>query len=136
MINGIKLQSMGKNLYAYQKDDQQYMVTIKGNLLSGLTLNIGNTVICMSEKPAWYEIALPVLMFVFILIWGNVPYLFNIIPTMGGVIGGIIAAVFAFCSCIFMKRSKNIFLKILIFIACFAVAFILCWLIALAILSI
>lgn len=111
------------------------IVILKGNFLTGATLWIGDQTIRMPEKPAWYEIASSVFIFVFILVWGNVPPLIDVLPLVGGAIGGLVSAVCAFVNFFLMKSTKNVLLKLLIFVLCFGVTILLCWLIALAFLA-
>ena len=134
-VNGVALQKSGKNVFEYEQDGQKYTVILKGNFLTGATLWIGDQTIRMTEKPAWYEIASSVFIFVFILVWGNVPPLIDVLPLVGGAIGGLVSAVCAFVNLFLMKSTKNVLLKLLIFVLCFGVTILLCWLIALAFLT-
>ena len=137
-INGKMLLKTGKNMFAWENNGEQSYVIVKGNIFSGLYLEIGGRDIVVSGKPEWYELTLAILTFVLCLVWGNSPTLCSIVPIVGGAIGGMISGALTFTSLLLMKRSKEVWKKILIgvgmivgaFLACFIAGMILLVLIA------
>lgn len=69
------------------------------------------------------------------MVWGNSTALFQIVPVVGGAIGGLISALCCVVNLFIIKPIRQIWLKIIISIVFVGVAFLLCWLIAVAILS-
>lgn len=132
-VNDVPLQKVSKKVFSMSDGTQ---IAIEGNFLGGLTLNIGNERLQLTDKIKWYEIVLSIIPFILIMVWSNVPYLFNIFPVVGGAIGGAISAVFVVGNLFIIKNVKNIWLKIVISIAMLAATFLVCWLIALAIISV
>lgn len=101
-------------------------VTVKGNFLSGVKLDIGGQQIQVVPVVKWYEIVLSVISFVLIMIWGNSVALCSIVPVIGGAIGGAISAMLCVVNLILIKRVSPIWLKILISLATVAVTFGIC----------
>lgn len=134
-IGGVPLIKTGRNQYEFVKDGENYTALVRGNFLTGVTMNIRGQDIRLTPKPAWYEIFLSVLILAFNLVWANVPSLFLLMPLVGGAVGGLIGGVFTMASLLFMKSTKNIFLKLLIFALCFAASVLISWLIAVGILA-
>lgn len=89
----------------------------------------------MSPKSSPLEIFLALLPFIFDIIWGNIPSTVGIFPIVGGAIGGVITALLGMTSLIFMKKTKNVLFKLLIGLGFAIIAILICYLIALAILS-
>lgn len=110
-------------------------VKLSGNYFSGVKLNIDSDTIVLSQGLKWYEYVLSSLPFILILIWGNSVALCEIVPIVGGFVGGLISAVFSFLNLIILKRLKNIWLKVLISVVTLGLTFLVCFLIALAILG-
>lgn len=134
-LNRQELQKLDKKTFS---DESGKQVTVKGNYLAGVSLAFESpeTIeVQMTPRVKWYEIVLALLPFLFILVWGNVAALCEIVPVVGGAIGGGISGVMACLSLLCMKGVKNIWLKIAIGIGFFAVTFGICYGIALAILA-
>ena len=110
-------------------------VKLSGNYFSGVKLSIDSDTIVLSQGLKWYEYVLSVLPFILILIWGNSVALCEIVPVVGGFVGGLISAVFSFLNLIILKKLKNIWLKVLVSIVTLGLTFLVCFLIALAILG-
>ena len=110
-------------------------VKLSGNYFSGVKLNIDSDTIVLSQGLKWYEYVLSFLPFILILIWGNSVALCEIVPIVGGFVGGLISAVFSFLNLIILKKLKNIWLKVLVSVATLGLTFLVCFLIALAILG-
>ena len=109
--------------------------SVKGSYISGVLLDTGTETIRLSPALKWYEIVLSVLPFILIMVWGNSTALFQIVPVVGGAIGGAVSAVCCVVNLFIIKGLRPIWLKIVISIAFVVVAFLLCWVIAVAILS-
>lgn len=110
-------------------------VKLSGNYFSGVKLNIDSDTIVLSQGLKWYEYVLSFLPFILILIWGNSVALCEIVPIVGGFVGGLISAVFSFLNLIILKKLKNIWLKVFVSIVTLGLTFLVCFLIALAILG-
>ena len=109
-VNGIPAQSVSKNVFVIDGKN----ATVKGNYLTGVTLNIESETIALTPKAKWYETVLAVIPIVFMLTWGNSVELCAIFPVVGGAIGGFLGAVGGCASMILMKKQKNPLLKVLI----------------------
>lgn len=114
-------------------DNQQW--TLKGNFLSGVVLNTGSETIRLTPSIKWYEIVLSILPFILIMMWGNIVALCEIVPIVGGAIGGAVSAVCCLLNLFIIKSVRQIWLKVIISIAFLGVAFLLCYLIAIPILA-
>lgn len=115
--------------------DDGTVATLKGSTLTGVKLLLGAETIQVSAPAKWYEYVLALLPFVFDMIWGNIPATLKIFPIVSGAIGGIICAVAAVLSFFLMRKTEKWWLKVLIGIAVGAVAVLICYAIALALLS-
>ncbi len=131
-INGTPLTKKTKNTFSTQ-DGQEAVVT--GNYMSGAKLTIGNDTVEVVPATKWYEYVLSILPFILILVWGNVVALCEIVPVVGGFVGGLISAVISILNLFIIKNVKQVWLKIIISIVALGLAFLLCYLVALAILS-
>ena len=98
-------------------------------------MEIGQDTIVIRESAKWYEYALSAFIFIFILVWGNVVALCELLPLVGGAIGGAISAFFGMMNLFTMRLVSKPYFKILIFLAYFAATVIVCWGIGLAIIS-
>ena len=70
-INGVVLQKISKKDFSYTTETGTQTVSVKGNFLSGVKLNVANQTIVISDSAKWYEYVLAVLGFVFILVWAQ-----------------------------------------------------------------
>lgn len=131
-VNGKKLQKVGKKTFAGEGDKTFFL---EGNFLTGNRLQAGNEEIVLTPALKWYEVVLSVLPFLLILIWGNSVALCNIVPVVGGAIGGGMGAIFGMTNVMLIKSVKNVFLKILISLGITALTFLAGYLVALAVLS-
>lgn len=100
--------------------------TITGSFLSGACLSIGGETIRLTPKITWYEIVLCLLPFILVMVWGNVVALCQIVPVVGGAIGGAVSALLSFTGLFCMRTVKPVWAKILIGIAAVAVTFGIC----------
>lgn len=121
---------MSKTAFLYESGASTYDINITGNFVKGSTLTINGDSYKISENLKWYEYVLAILPFVFILIWGNVPALVQILPVIGGAIGGVVSALMGLLSAVVMKETKSIALKILYGIAFFLATVAICYALA------
>lgn len=133
-VNGTPLKKLAKNTYSLGDEQPQQLVRVRGGYLMGVKLAFPGKVIQATPAITWYETVLSVLIFVFILIWGNVPALCLIIPVVGGAIGGLISALFAIVNALIIKSLKPVWLKIVVSLSMLIGCFLVCWCVALIIL--
>lgn len=131
-INGVPLTNLGKKAFVSANGDKYY---ISGNLLKGTTLIIGSDHIKLTEPVKWYEIVLSVLPFILIMVWGNSVQLCEIVPVVGGAIGGAISALMGIVNLFIIRSVKPVWLKVIISIAFLGATYLICFLIGYAILS-
>ena len=110
-------------------------VKLKGNYLIGVKLNISGEDVQVIEAPKWYEIAMYILTFTLILIWGNSPELCAIVPVLGGALGGLIAGACIVGGLGLSRQTKNGLVKFLISLGTLVVTFVACTLGAFVLLS-
>ena len=130
--NGKELAKVDKTRYLIE--EKKY-IDFTGNSIKGLYMTVDNQTTQVTAPAKWYEIALSVLIFVVILIWGNSLTLCSIVPVVGGAIGGGLSAMLAVVNLFVMRGIKNVALKLLAFVGIFAVTFGLCAAIGTAILA-
>lgn len=131
-LNGKELAKVDKTRYLIE--EKKY-IDFTGNSIKGLYMTVDNQTTQVTAPAKWYEIALSVLIFVVILIWGNSLTLCSIVPVVGGAIGGGLSAMLAVVNLFVMRGIKNVALKLLAFVGIFAVTFGLCAAIGTAILA-
>lgn len=135
-VDGKELARVSKNEFAYINENNETInFIVTGNLFKGINLEINKMDYQMSPKSSALEIFLALLPFIFDIIWGNVPSAVSIFPIVGGAIGGAITALLGMTSLVFMKKTKNVLFKLLIGLGFAIVAILICYLIAIAILS-
>lgn len=123
IVNGKPLQKTSKKTFLLESKE---VVTVKGNFMLGVTLLVGAYQIKVIPTIKWYEILLGILPFILVLVWGNVPALFAVVPVIGGAIGGAIGGGLSVFSAFTMKCVKPIWLKIIIGIAFLGATFGIC----------
>lgn len=126
-FDGQELTKKSKNLFVLQSDDGEIECKVKGNAIFGCTLSVGEDTIILSDSCRWYEIFCTALMCVFILVWGNVPYLCEIFPLIGGAFGGAICGLAACANIYMMKKVKKVPLKLLVWLGIFAITVLACY---------
>lgn len=134
-VNGTPLEKLSKNQFRYGEGEAQTVATVQGNTLTGAKLRLYDAVIPLTPTIKWYEIVFPVIIFVFMLVWGNVVELCLLVPVVGGVIGGVISALLACVDLFLIRMVRPVWLKALISLGMLAVTFCICWGIGAAILS-
>ena len=135
-VNGQKLLKKKKNVYQLNAENGVLECRIKGSFLMGATLCVDQDVIQLSEPCKWYEIFCSVLIFSFILVWGNIPSLCKIIPLVGGALGGGISGMTACMNLFLMRGTKKAGFKLLIWLGMFLGTIAVCFLIAQLILGV
>ena len=134
-VDGKLFLKKSKDKYVYQKDEKELVVRIKGNYLSGVNLNVIDTYVEIIPKTTAIEYILAILPLIFVIVWGNSPYLCSIFPVVGGAIGGGIAGLSGALGILFMKKTKSLIKKILVGLVAFAIAVLICFIVAVSILS-
>lgn len=128
-VGGVPLEKVSKKEFRLQDGS---IATVNGGYIQGASLFINGETIELMPKIKWYEIVLCVLPFVLIMIWGNSTALVNIVPVVGGAIGGAVSAVVCFLEFLLVKP---LWLKAVIAVVGLAVTFLICWGIGSAIVS-
>lgn len=134
-VNGAPLAKLGKKSYALCCGEEKITATIKGSYLFGAKLIVKGEEIRITPSAKWYEIASSLFIFVLIMAWGTSPELCQIVPIVGGAIGGAISGAMAVFNMLIMKSVKNPWLKLVSWIGMTAAAFVLCFAVAVAIIS-
>ncbi len=122
-INNQPLNKINKTTFQLPDGEQ---ATVKGNFLYGSKLFIGQETITVTPPIKWYEIVLSLLPFLLIMVWGNVVALCEIVPVVGGAIGGAVSAMLSVLNVFFIKCVRPVWLKILITVAVTGVTFGIC----------
>ena len=133
-INGTRLTKIDKTHFAYSENDQTVTVTLKGSIMTGVTININGQSIAIIPKPEWYVLTISILMFAFVVIWGSSPSLCEIFPMIGGALGGIVSALFAMTNILITTNIKKPILKLLVSLGFFAIDVLACYIAAVSIL--
>ena len=134
-INGESLTKIDKTHYAYKAHDEFLTIELKGNSYLGVSISFKDKKIQIIENPAWYVLAISILTFLFVIVWGSSVTLCKIFPIVGGAIGGAISAVCAVSSVMVASKIKKPIMKILSSLGFFALCVLLCYLVALIIIS-
>ena len=130
-INDIVLKKVKKNIYT----SEGYDAVVTGSLLSGIVLKANGIYISIYGKPSTYEFVLAFLPLIFVIIWGNIPHLCSIFPIVGGAIGGAISGAFGAASLMLMNAQTKLRNKLLISFVSFIATVLVCYLVAIVILS-
>ena len=125
-VNGTIMNKVNNNSFVLSIEEEKIEATVTGNVFKGVVLHIGDEFHILLSETKWYEYILGCLSFLLVLIWGNSKDLCNIVPIVGGALGGAVSAMASFLAIIFMKSTKNILVKILIALATLAVVFAVC----------
>lgn len=131
-FNNVELKKLSNKSFLLEDGRE---ITVNGNYLTGVKLLIGSETIKVTPTVTWYEIVLSVLPFLLIMVWGNVVALCEIVPVVGGAIGGFISGLLSVTNLLIIRRLKNIWLKIAVSIAMLGLTFGICCGIGYAIVS-
>lgn len=132
-INGKKLTKIDKTSF---KTEDDKTIVLTGNYLLGCKMKYEEEIIELTPPIKWYEYLLSILPFILIMIWGNITELCLIVPIVGGAVGGLVSALFCIANLLIIKKVKQWWFKVLISVVTLGLTFLVCYLIALAILSI
>lgn len=131
-VNGLPCERADKRTFRLADGRTAQLV---GNYIRGVRLELGSESVQIVAGAKWYEYVLALLPLLFDLVWGNVPALFALFPMVGGALGALICAL-GMCLCfVFMRKAGKWWQKVLIALAVGAAAILICYAIALAILS-
>ena len=133
VIDGKPLTKVDKTTY---KTEDDKTVSLSGNFLYGCKMTLEGETIELSPAVKWYEYVLSFLPFVLIMVWGNISALCQIVPVVGGAIGGFVSAIFCCVNLFIIKKFRQWWLKLIISIITLGLTFLVCYLIALAILAV
>ena len=125
-INDVVYKKVNKTTFKAEIDGEEKTVYLKGNVLSGVVLTIDGKNVQVVPATKWYEYIMFFFPFVLVLIWGNVVALCEIVPVVGGAIGGFISALVSILALFIAKKTNNILFKVLLAIAATAIAFGIC----------
>ena len=134
-INGRELQKDSKKTFLYIKDGKTISFEHKGSFFSGVSIFIENEKIEITKPCKWYEFVLAIIPFAFVIIWGNIPVSVNIFPVVGGAIGGGITGLLGAYGLSISSRMQKWYLKVLVGVITAVISILICYLVALAILS-
>lgn len=87
-INGNYLSQVKKNVFEYKSANGIENVKIVGDYFFGVNAVIGSKRILLFRMH-WYEFLMALLIVVFTTVWGNLPFLYNILPIVNGLLGTI-----------------------------------------------
>jgi len=113
MVNGKHLTKTNRKTFLYSDESQSKSFVLSGSFLKGAILTIDNEKIQLTPPTKWYELLLPMIVFIALLSWGTSPALVTIFPIVGGAIGGAIDAIGSFSSMLTMKSIKSVPFKLL-----------------------
>ena len=132
-VNGAVCRKVSKTKYAYWDGEQEHFITVNGNLMKGVTINMEEGEFVVEKKAAWYEYILSFFAALFIIVWGNSPALCEIFLVVGGAIGGAIGAVFGVLNLGWVRKTDKVWLKLLISLGTSVLAVLVCHFIGVAI---
>ena len=112
-INGQPLQKMDKKTFTWQRGEDTGMVTVKGNIMVGVSLQIAGETIWVVPKVVWYEWILGLIPFILLIAWGNSPVLCSIFPIVGGALGGVIGGL-GLVLFMYLSKGKKFGIKLLL----------------------
>lgn len=112
-VDGAKLNRVRRNEYHYKGET----IKVKGNTLKGVKLLYKREVITIMPAPKWYEYILSFLIFAVYIAWSSSKTLVTIFPTVGGMIGGALAAATTILCLNNMRKANKVIYKILIWLA-------------------
>ena len=126
-VGGVSLEKKNKRVYSADG----ITVEAKGNQFFGMKLSVNGESVQIVPAPKWYEYLFSVLILCIGLVWGNSVALCKIIPVVGGAIGGALCGLFAMINLYVSKMFKTPLMKILACLGIFLASFAICFLVAL-----
>ncbi len=119
VINGRPLKKGKKNtIFEYNDGETVKTVNVKGNVFTGTSITMDGVTVEVVKKPKWHEIAFASLIVAFIIVWGNSPTLFSMLPLLGGGVGGAVSAMWACTYLIFTRKDLPLWKNLLIWLGC------------------
>lgn len=134
-INDVELKKVNRKAFEYNVGEETVSVVLKGNTLTGMAVTIKEEKIQVVPKPEWYVILLSVLMFSFVMVWGNSVTLVKILPLIGGALGGGVSGIFAALNIISTRYTKNAWVKLVLGVVFFAATIVSCYVLARIVIS-
>ena len=110
-------------------------IRLIGNGFKGRSINIGGFSYVFQEAIEWYEYTIAISLFIFFLIWSNVPALVRVIPVVGGFVGGGIVGGSLGVSFAINRLFNKKGLRCLVILGLFLAGFLICLLLGFAIVS-
>jgi len=130
-VNGRQLVKQGKRDFLYvDAEGAQKTVAISGSALLGVSLTYDGQTVAIIPAPKKYEGLCSLFIFLFVLVWGNVPALCMIFPIIGGAIGGMVSGLMSMLNLMLMQKVQSPALKIVVWLAMFAGTVLLCYFLA------
>ena len=126
LVDGKLLKKKSKNVYYLNEGESTNIYYLEGNYFTGVRIRSYGKGVYVIPPSKWYEILLSAFIFLFTLVWGNVPTLVSIIPIVGGAIGGLISASIALLNITLMRKQKKLLVKLAVGIGMFIVNVVLC----------
>ena len=125
--NGKVLEKHGKNEYRLFDGEREHSATLKGGAFLGVCLETADGErIAFTPALRWFEIVFAVLIFAFMLVWGNSVKLCKIIPVVGGAIGGALTGLCIALGILFSKKTERTAIKLLIWLGVLVASFLIC----------
>ena len=116
--------------FRYTKTKTSEEVSLKGNLLTGITLQIRRDTIQLIEKPTWYVLTISAISLLFILIIGSFDLTEPVFPVMGHLGGALVGSACMLANIYVTSREKDKTDKVLYSLCFFVGAIIACHLLA------
>lgn len=124
-VDGRAWQKKDKTTFLFQEGENILVATLKGSVLTGVTLSIQGERIAIVPKPSVLDWILALLPFLVNIVWSNSVELCSIIPVVGGALGGALNGV-AIVIGMNMIREKRGIQKLLTGLLVLVVAFAVC----------
>ncbi len=112
-VGDIYLRHKSKNIFLGDVGDECVEFEVVGNYAAGVKIKLDGEYVEIVPKTKWYEYLIYFLPFILVMIWGNNQALCEILPVIGGLIGGAISAGVSFAALIQGKKSSKILHKLI-----------------------
>ena len=111
-----ELKKISNKVFQYQSKDKIEQLTVKGNQLTGISINFMGQDFQIMHKLSWYEIVLSLFVFLPCILFGAI----------GGALGGLFGAI----NLIYIRYIEKIWLKIVISLEICCIALLLSYIFA------
>lgn len=135
-VNNAVCRKISKTNFAYWDGEREHLIVVSGNSFKGVTLKMEEGEFVVEKKPAWYEYILSFFAALFIIIWGSSVALTEYFVVVGGAIGGAIGGLFGALNLNWIRKTENVWLKILISVGTTVGVILICHLIGVYILNV